>query len=101
MSDVHRRPSPLRAVLAAVRTASSGTGLDEIARNLGLSRDEVDAMVDYWEQRGELAVDHGGGCLPPHADHAPGVLSHGDRATSLRGGNVVSFFFFHKGESVS
>jgi FeoC like transcriptional regulator len=52
----------LRAVLDAVRTAAPGTGLDEIARSLGLARDEVDAMVDYWERRGKLTVERLRGC---------------------------------------
>lgn len=56
--------SPLRAVLAAVRSAGPGVGLDEIAKRLDLSRDEVDAMVGYWEERGVLSVTRlGGGCV--------------------------------------
>ncbi|MBT8225583.1 MAG: hypothetical protein HKP61_16575 [Dactylosporangium sp.] len=54
--------STLRAVLSAVLTAAPGTGLDDIARGLELSRDEVDAMVGYWERRGELTVDRLLGC---------------------------------------
>ncbi len=59
--------SALRAVLAAVRAAPPGTGLDAVARQLDLSRDEVEAMVDYWVRRGELTVEplrscSGGGC---------------------------------------
>lgn len=48
--------SALRAVLAEVRGASDPTTLDAIARRLQLGRDEVEAMVDYWVGRGQLAV---------------------------------------------
>lgn len=54
--------SLLREVLARVRTAAPGTGLDDIARGLGVTRDEVDAMVEYWVRRGELVVDELGSC---------------------------------------
>lgn len=54
--------STLRAVLAAVRAARPGTGLDDVARSLGLSRDEVDAMVDFWVRRGELTAEPLRGC---------------------------------------
>lgn len=54
----------LRAVLDAVRTADAGTGLDDIARDLRLRRDELDAAVEYWAHRGELVVTEIGGCPP-------------------------------------
>jgi hypothetical protein len=54
--------SPLRAVLAEVRAAGPGRGLDEIAKSLGLARDEVDAMVEYWERRGKLTIERLRGC---------------------------------------
>ncbi|MGC1210875.1 MAG: FeoC-like transcriptional regulator [Micromonospora sp.] len=54
--------SVLRDVLRRVRTAAPGRGLDDIARDLGISRDEVDAMVDYWVRRGELVVDELSSC---------------------------------------
>jgi hypothetical protein len=53
----------LARVLTEVRAAAPGTGLDEVARRLGLSRDEVDLAVDYWARRGELVVDELG-CAP-------------------------------------
>jgi hypothetical protein len=56
--------SALRAVLAAVTSASAGTGLAEIARRLDLSVDEVGAMVDYWVRRGRLVVEPLAGCGP-------------------------------------
>ena len=45
-----------RRVLDAVRTAGPGTGLDDIARRLGLRRDDVDAAIGYWLCRGELST---------------------------------------------
>ncbi|NUT45807.1 MAG: hypothetical protein HOV94_00605 [Saccharothrix sp.] len=54
----------LRAVLDAVRAAGAGTGLDDIARDLGLRRDELDAAVEYRAHRGELVVAEVGGCPP-------------------------------------
>jgi hypothetical protein len=61
----------LRAVLAAVRGAPPGAGRDDLARRLGLRRDEFDAMVDYWVHRGELAVDRLGGCPPAGCGGCP------------------------------
>jgi hypothetical protein len=46
----------LARVLAEIRAAPPGTGLDAVARRVGLSRGEVDLAVDYWVRRGELAV---------------------------------------------
>jgi hypothetical protein len=46
----------LARVLAEIRAAPPGTGLDELARRVGLSRDEADLAVDYWVRRGELVV---------------------------------------------
>lgn len=54
--------SMLRQVLARVRTAVPGSGLDDIARGLGVTREEVDAMVEYWVRRGELVVDELSSC---------------------------------------
>lgn len=60
--------STLRRVLAEITAARGGTSLDEIARRLGLGRDEVDAMVGYWIRKGRLAAEDiaaacpGGGC---------------------------------------
>lgn len=55
--------SALRQVLTEIRSAPGGTGLNDIARRVGVSRDELDAMVDYWVRRGRLSVEEiGGGC---------------------------------------
>jgi hypothetical protein len=54
--------SMLRQVLARVRAGPPGTGLDDIARGLGVTRDEVDAMVEYWVRRGELVMDELSSC---------------------------------------
>ena len=51
--------SLLRRVLAEVSAAHR---LDDIAERLGLSRDEVDAMVEYWVRRGRLSLEEVGGC---------------------------------------
>lgn len=45
-----------RRVLEELRAAGTGTGLDEIARRAGVSRDDVDAAVGYWLHRGELSA---------------------------------------------
>lgn len=54
----------LRDVLRAVRAAAPGTGPDDLARGLGLDRDELAAMIDYWVRRGELTVEELAGCPP-------------------------------------
>jgi hypothetical protein len=56
--------SPLRQVLAEVRaSAHRPTTLDEMARRVGVTRDEVESMIDYWVRRGRLTVDRiGRGC---------------------------------------
>jgi hypothetical protein len=94
--------SALRAVLAAVLEARPGTGLDDIARRLELSRDEVEAMVDYWARRGVLSVQRlrgcpGGACgVPrgpraprPAADAAPGTGAGRDAAPGAGAGRDV------------
>ncbi|MGC9665052.1 FeoC-like transcriptional regulator [Planosporangium sp. 12N6] len=71
--------SPLRQVLREIRSAGS-VSLDDVARAVGVSRDEVDAMVDYWVRRGRLSVEEigrgcpSGGCggCPSGNDGAPG-----------------------------
>nr|WP_240943038.1 FeoC-like transcriptional regulator [Planosporangium thailandense] len=65
-----------------IRSADS-VSLDEVARNVGVSRGEVDAMVDYWVRRGQLTVEEigrgcpGGGCgsCPSGNGDAPGCGS--------------------------
>ncbi|WP_433352653.1 FeoC-like transcriptional regulator [Microtetraspora malaysiensis] len=49
--------SALRRVLEEITAARGGTSLDEIARRLEISRDEVDAMVSYWIRKGRLSAD--------------------------------------------
>lgn len=53
-TETPARPvSPLRRVLLELQL---GTGLDDIAQHLGLARDEVEAMVEYWVRRGRLTL---------------------------------------------
>jgi hypothetical protein len=74
--------SPLRQVLREIRSAGSAS-LDDVARAVGVSRDEVHAMVDYWVRRGQLSVEEigrgcaSGGCgsCPSGDDGAPGCGS--------------------------
>ncbi|MGW2479248.1 FeoC-like transcriptional regulator [Streptomyces sp. NPDC001571] len=56
--------SLLREVLARIESAArTGAGLDAVARSLGLSRGEVDAMAEYWVRKGRLTREEiGGGC---------------------------------------
>jgi hypothetical protein len=82
--------SPLRRVLREIRSAGS-VRLDDVAKAVGVSRDEVDAMVDYWVRRGQLSVEEigrgcaGGGCgsCPSGNDGAPGC------GTPATGGPVL------------
>lgn len=57
--------SPLRQLLAEVRDARGGVRLDDIARRVGVARDEAAALVDYWVARGELAREEVAGGCPP------------------------------------
>ncbi|MFB9238024.1 FeoC-like transcriptional regulator [Plantactinospora siamensis] len=56
--------SPLRRVLAEIRAAErGGVSLDDVARRVGVGRDEIDSMVDYWVRKGRLTVEEiGRGC---------------------------------------
>ncbi|MPZ84484.1 MAG: hypothetical protein GEV28_30475 [Actinophytocola sp.] len=54
--------SHLARVLAEIRASTTATGLDELARRLGVSRDDLDALIGYWVHRGELVVDETIGC---------------------------------------
>lgn len=57
--------SPLRRVLAEITAArGGGVSLDDVARRVGVTRDEVDAMVDYWVRRGRLSVEEIGRACP-------------------------------------
>ncbi|WP_405484928.1 FeoC-like transcriptional regulator [Nocardia sp. NBC_00511] len=55
--------SPLRQVLAEITGARGELNLDQIARRVGVSRDEIRSMVDYWQRKGRLSVERlGSGC---------------------------------------
>ncbi|MCW2901407.1 MAG: hypothetical protein JWO67_3672 [Streptosporangiaceae bacterium] len=49
--------SALRQLLKEISEARGGVSIDDIARKVGVSRDEADAMVDYWVRKGRLSVD--------------------------------------------
>ncbi|MFE3192405.1 FeoC-like transcriptional regulator [Nocardia sp. NPDC059240] len=56
-------PSPLRRVLAEITESRGEFSLDQVARRVGVSRDEAQAMVDYWVRKGRLSVEQiGSGC---------------------------------------
>lgn len=54
--------SPLHRVLAEIRAAPATASLDDLARRLAVSRDELDAMIGYWVHQGELVVEEITGC---------------------------------------
>jgi hypothetical protein len=56
--------SPLRRLLEEVTAARGGVTMDEIARRVGVGRDEADAMVAYWVRKGRLSVDDLGAACP-------------------------------------
>lgn len=62
MTDQDRPASPLRQVLTEVREGRAAS-LTQLAERVGVSRDEVAAMVDHWVRKGRLTVDDlGGAC---------------------------------------
>jgi hypothetical protein len=69
--------SPLRQVLAEVRSGTA-TSLSEVARRVGVSRDEASAMVDHWVRKGRLSVDDLGAACPS-AGCGSCSSGHGDR----------------------
>lgn len=71
--------SELRRVLTEIRAAPPAGGLDELARRLGVCRDELDAMIGYWVHRGELVVEEMAGCTSAGCAGCP-------MATAARGG---------------
>jgi hypothetical protein len=85
--------SVLGDVLTAVRAARSGSTLDDVAEQLGLTRDDVAAMVDYWVRRGELTIDEVGGCPPVGCAGChfgrPGVGSCGRVESRARAGLIA------------
>ncbi|MCN9243808.1 FeoC-like transcriptional regulator [Streptomyces sp. RY43-2] len=77
-------PSPvgggaLRAVLAEIRAArGGGVSLTEVAQRVGVSREEAEAMVEYWVQRGALATtDLGRGCASGGCGGCPSAARDG------------------------
>lgn len=77
-------PSPagggaLRAVLAEIRAArGGGVSLAEVARQVGVSREEAEAMVEYWVQRGALGTtDIGRGCSSGGCGGCPSAARDG------------------------
>ncbi|MFE9537339.1 FeoC-like transcriptional regulator [Streptomyces sp. NPDC006691] len=65
--------SLLREVLARIESAArTGAGLDAVARSMGLSRSEVEAMAEYWVRKGRLTREEiGGGCPPSGCGGCP------------------------------
>jgi hypothetical protein len=49
--------SALRQILKEITTSRGGVSLDEIARRVGVSREEAEAMVGYWVRKGRLSAD--------------------------------------------
>jgi hypothetical protein len=83
--------SALRQILKEISEARGGVGIDDIARKVGVTRDEADAMVDYWVRKGRLSVDDlaaacpSGGC----GGCAQGVNGTPGCGSSPRGGPVL------------
>ena len=69
----------LRAVLAEIRAArGGGVSLAEVARRVGVSREEAEAMVDYWVRRGALGTtDLGRGCASGGCGGCPSAARDG------------------------
>ncbi|NMO92740.1 FeoC-like transcriptional regulator [Actinomycetospora sp. TBRC 11914] len=92
MTGTERAPSPLRQVLTEVREGRAAS-LTQLAERVGVSRDEVSAMVDHWVRKGRLTVDDLGGacasggcgsCSSGHGDQPGcGASSPADRPTLL------------------
>lgn len=49
--------SPLRRLLEEITAAHEPVSLDEIARRVGVTRDEAGSMVAYWTRKGRLTAD--------------------------------------------
>ncbi|MBL1073561.1 hypothetical protein JK358_04070 [Nocardia sp. 2] len=70
--------SPLRQVLAEITAARGGVRLDDVARRVGVSRAEVDSMVEYWVRRGRLSTEAiGSGCPSDGCGTCPSTGSCG------------------------
>ncbi|WP_067541797.1 FeoC-like transcriptional regulator [Nocardia crassostreae] len=79
--------SALREVLAQITAARGGVSLDEVARRIGVSRTEVDAMVDYWVRKGRLSAEPVTSGCP--SDGCGGCPSDGACATPAKPGPVL------------
>ncbi|MFC9994857.1 FeoC-like transcriptional regulator [Nocardia sp. NPDC127526] len=79
--------SALREVLAEITAARGGVGLDDVARRIGVSRNEVDAMVDYWVRKGRLSAEPVTSGCP--ADGCGGCPSDGACSTTVQPGPVL------------
>lgn len=81
-----RATSPLRRILEEINGAHEAVSLDEIARRIGITRDEADAMVAYWVRKGRLSSDDltaacpSGGCgtCPSGDNGTPGCGTRRD-----------------------
>lgn len=81
-----RAASPLRRILEEINGAHEAVSLDEIARRIGITRDEADAMVAYWVRKGRLSSDDlsaacpSGGCgtCPSGDNGTPGCGTRRD-----------------------
>ncbi|QLY31329.1 FeoC-like transcriptional regulator [Nocardia huaxiensis] len=72
--------SPLRQVLAEITTARGGVRLDDVARRVGVSRAEVDSMIEYWVRRGKLSTEAiTSGCPTGGCGTCPSTSSCGTR----------------------
>ena len=69
----------LRAVLAEIRAArGGGVSLAEVAGRVGVSREEAEAMVEYWVRRGALdTTDIGRGCSSGGCGGCPSAARDG------------------------
>jgi hypothetical protein len=63
--------NPLHRVLAEIRERPAATSLDELGRRLGLSRDELDAVVGYGLHSGDLVVETITGCAVGSCTQCP------------------------------
>lgn len=78
--------SALRQILKEITASRGGVSLDEIARRVGVSREEAEAMVGYWTRKGRLTTDDvaaacpSGGCgsCAQGNDGKPGCGSRAD-----------------------
>lgn len=79
--------SPLRQVLTEIAGARGGVSLDDVARRVGVSRGEVESMVDYWVRKGRLSAEVVGSGCP--TDGCGGCASTDSCGTGPRQGPVL------------